>query len=72
MGKMKELFIAQQEKLYHESFNDTHIPTDFIKVDNEPCPNCTLNTLRRNETKAYCTACIQDFYFADGELKFLS
>jgi hypothetical protein len=52
MGKMKELFIEQQDELMYRGSQDPRIialfrpdvESTFVKVDNHPCPNCNLPT----------------------------
>ena len=70
MGKMKELFMEQQQKAIDNENQDMHIAQSFIKVDNILCPNCFKPTLLRNETEASCEACGQGFDFIGTSLRF--
>jgi ribosomal protein S27AE len=77
MGKMKELFIEQQDELMYRGSQDPRIVQyfqqsieEFIKVDNTPCPNCNQPTLLRNESDAHCERCGQDFVYIGEGLRF--
>jgi hypothetical protein len=70
MGKMKEIFMAQQQEAEYNENQDMHIAQSFIKVDQTPCPNCFKSTLLRNETEALCEGCGQGFDFIGTALRF--
>jgi len=70
MGKMKELFIQQQEEFEYQELAKEKLEK-FIKVDATPCPNCFKPTLLRNESEASCEACGQGFYYVNGALRFI-
>lgn len=70
MGKMKEIFMAQQQEAEYNDNQDMHIAQSFIKVDATPCPNCFKPTLLRNESEASCEACGQGFDYVEGALRF--
>jgi hypothetical protein len=78
MGKMKELYIKQQNELEYQGSQDPRIialfkhdiETAFIKVDNHPCPNCNQPALLRNESEASCEAWGQDFIYKGKSLRF--
>jgi hypothetical protein len=69
MGKMKELFIQQQEEFEYQELAKEKLEK-FIKVDATPCPNCFKPSLLRNESEASCEACGQGFYYVKGALRF--
>jgi hypothetical protein len=69
MGKMKELFIEQQQELEYQQLANEKLEK-FVKVDATPCPNCFKPTLLRNESEASCEACGQSFYYVNGVLRF--
>ena len=69
MGKMKELYIQQQEEFEYQELAKEKLEK-FIKVDATPCPNCFKPTLLRNESEASCEACGQGFYYENGALRF--
>jgi len=77
MGKMKEIFIEQQEELHYRGAHDTMIHglarqacEEFITESETPCPNCFEVELVRNETEAKCTKCGQGFVYVDNALRF--
>ena len=78
MGKMKEIFIEQQEELAYRGAHDAMIHglarqacEEFIKEGDTPCPNCNMPTLLRNELNAKCTKCAQEFVYVGSALRFL-
>jgi len=77
MGKMKEIFIAQQEELAYRGAHDVMIHglarqacEEFITEGETPCPNCFEVELVRNETEAECTKCGQGFVYVANALRF--
>ncbi len=78
MGKMKELFIEQQNEMeadntFYKGVHDSMIHSyarkaieEYIEEGDTPCPNCNLPTLLRNESNAKCTECAQEFVYVDG------
>jgi len=78
MGKMKELFIEQQDELMYRGSQDPRIialfrpdvESTFIKVDNHPCPNCNQPAIMRNESEACCEACGQSYVYVGSSLRF--
>jgi len=79
MGRMKELFIEQQQELEYRGAHDAMIHglsrkaiEEYIEEGDTPCPNCNMPTLLRNESNAKCTECAQEFVYVDGgALRFL-
>ena len=84
MGKMKELFIEQQNEMeadntFYKGVHDSMIHSyarkaieEYIEEGDTPCPNCNMPTLLRNESNAKCTECAQEFVYVDGgALRFL-
>lgn len=83
MGKMKELFIEQQNELeadntFYEGVHDSMIHSlartaieEYIKEGDTPCPNCNTPSLLRNESNAKCTECGQEFVYVGSALRFL-
>tara|TARA_Y100000385_G_scaffold217025_1_gene226045 strand:- start:72 stop:347 length:276 start_codon:yes stop_codon:yes gene_type:complete len=78
MGKMKELFIEQQEELEYRGAHDAMIHSyarkaieEYIEEGDTPCPNCNMPTLLRNESNAKCTECGQEFVYVGSALRFL-
>ena len=84
MGKMKELFIEQQNEMeadstFYKGVHDSMIHSyarkaieEYIEEGDTPCPNCNMPTLLRNESNAKCTECGQEFVYVDGgALRFL-
>jgi hypothetical protein len=78
MGRMKEIFIQQQEELHYRGAHDAMIHglarvacEEFIDEGETPCPNCLEPELIRNETEATCKECGQEFIYVDnGALRF--
>jgi len=73
MGRMKELFIEQQEELEYRGAHDAMIHSysrkaieEYIEEGDTPCPNCHKVSLLRNESNARCTECGQQFIYVDG------
>ena len=78
MGRMKELFIEQQNEMeadntFYKGVHDSMIHSyarkaieEYIEEGDTPCPNCNLPTLLRNESNAKCTECAQEFVYVDG------
>jgi hypothetical protein len=84
MGRMKELFIEQQNEMeadntfykgVHDSMTHSYARKaieEYIDAPDTPCPNCNMPTLLRNESNAKCTECAQEFVYVDGgALRFL-
>jgi Zn finger protein HypA/HybF involved in hydrogenase expression len=84
MGRMKELFIEQQNEMeadntFYKGVHDSMIHSyarkaieEYIEEGQTPCPNCNMPTLLRNESNAKCTECAQEFVYVDGgALRFL-
>jgi Zn finger protein HypA/HybF involved in hydrogenase expression len=84
MGRMKELFIEQQNEMeadntFYKGVHDSMIHSyarkaieEYIEEGETPCPNCNMPTLLRNESNAKCTECAQEFVYVDGgALRFL-
>jgi Zn finger protein HypA/HybF involved in hydrogenase expression len=84
MGRMKELFIEQQNEMeadntFYKGVHDSMIHSyarkaieEYIEEAETPCPNCNMPTLLRNESNAKCTECAQEFVYVDGgALRFL-
>jgi ribosomal protein L37AE/L43A len=79
MGKMKELFMEQQEELEYRGAHDAMIHglsrkaiEEYIDTHDEtPCPNCGDPALIRNESNAKCTECAQEFVYVGSALRFL-
>ena len=78
MGKMKELFIEQQQELEYRGAHDAMIHSyarkaieEYIEEGDTPCPNCNMPTLLRNESNAKCTECGQEFVYVGSALRFL-
>jgi len=72
---MKELYMKMREE--YQGSEDAFIqelarPTceEFIKVDDNPCPNCYEPALLRNETQALCESCGQEFVYVESSLRF--
>tara|TARA_R110001632_G_scaffold57209_1_gene139901 strand:- start:499 stop:732 length:234 start_codon:yes stop_codon:yes gene_type:complete len=77
MGKMKELFIEQQNEAYNGS-HDSMIKNlarksieEYITEGDTPCPNCNTPSLLRNESNAKCTECAQEFIYVGSALRFI-
>ena len=78
MGRMKELFIEQQNEMeadntFYKGVHDSMIHSyarkaieEYIEEGDTPCPNCNMPTLLRNESNAKCTECAQEFVYVDG------
>ena len=83
MGKMKELFIEQQNELeanntFYKGVHDSMIHSlartaieEYIEEGDTPCPNCNTPSLLRNESNAKCTECGQEFVYVGSALRFL-
>jgi len=83
MGKMKELFIEQQNEMeadntLYKGVHDSMIHSyarkaieEYIEEGDTPCPNCNMPTLLRNESNAKCTECAQEFVYVGSALRFL-
>ena len=84
MGRMKELFIEQQNEMeadntFYKGVHDSMIHSyarkaieEYIEEGETPCPNCNMPALLRNESNAKCTECAQEFVYVDGgALRFL-
>ena len=83
MGKMKELFIEQQNEMeadntFYKGVHDSMIHSyarkaieEYIEECDTPCPNCNMPTLLRNESNAKCTECGQEFVYVGSALRFL-
>jgi hypothetical protein len=84
MGRMKELFIEQQNEMeadntFYKGVHDSMIHSyarkaieEYIEEGDTPCPNCNMPSLLRNESNAKCTECAQEFVYVDGgALRFL-
>ena len=77
MGKMKELFIEQQNEAYNGSHDlmieDLARQTveEYIIEGDTPCPNCNQVSLLRNESNAKCTECSQKFIYIGNALRFI-
>ena len=79
MGKMKELFMEQQQELEYRGAHDAMIHglartaiEEYIEEGETPCPNCNQPALLRNESNAKCTECGQEFVYVDnGALRFV-
>jgi hypothetical protein len=83
MGKMKELFIEQQNEMeadntFYKGVHDSMIHSyarkaieEYIEEGDTPCPNCNMPTLLRNESNAKCTECGQEFVYVGSALRFL-
>jgi Zn finger protein HypA/HybF involved in hydrogenase expression len=78
MGRMKELFIEQQNEMeadntFYKGVHDSMIHSyarkaieEYIEEGETPCPNCHKVSLLRNESNAKCTECAQEFVYVDG------
>lgn len=77
MGKMKELFIEQQNKAYSGSYDPLiqelakKSIEEYITEGDTPCPNCNQVSLLRNESNAKCTECAQEFTYIGDALRFI-
>jgi len=84
MGRMKELFIEQQNEMeadntFYKGVHDSMIHSyarkaieEYIDTHDEtPCPNCGDPALIRNESNAKCTECAQEFVYVGSALRFL-
>jgi len=78
MGKMKELFIEQQNEQAYRGSHDAMIHSlsrkaieEYIIERDTPCPNCNEPTLLRNENNAKCLECAQEFVYVGNALRFL-
>ena len=83
MGRMKELFIEQQNEMeadntFYKGVHDSMIHSyarkaieEYIEEGETPCPNCNMPTLLRNESNAKCTECAQEFVYVGSALRFL-
>ena len=83
MGKMKELFIEQQNEMeadntFYKGVHDSMIHSyarkaieEYIEEGDTPCPNCNMPTLLRNESNAKCTEWGQEFVYVGSALRFL-
>ena len=78
MGRMKELFIEQQEELEYKGTHDAMIHglsrraiEEYITEGDTPCPNCNQPSLLRNEVNAKCLECAQEFTYVGSALRFL-
>ena len=84
MGRMKELFIEQQNEMeadntFYKGVHDSMIHSyarkaieEYIEEGETPCPNCNMPSLLLNESNAKCTECAQEFVYVDGgALRFL-
>ena len=83
MGRMKELFIEQQNEMeadntFYKGVHDSMIHSyarkaieEYIEEGDTPCPNCNMPTLLRNESNAKCTECAQEFVYVGSALRFL-
>jgi hypothetical protein len=83
MGRMKELFIEQQNEMeadntFYKGVHDSMIHSyarkaieEYIEEGDTPCPNCNMPTLLRNESNAKCTECGQEFVYVGSALRFL-
>ena len=61
MGRMKELFIEQQEELEYKGTHDAMIHglsrraiEEYINEGDTHCPNCNQPSIIRNEGNAKC------------------
>lgn len=75
MGKMKEIFIEQQEELHYRGAHDAMIHglarqacEEFITEGKTPCPNCFEVELVSNETEAKCVNCGQQFIYIENNV----
>tara|TARA_R110002072_G_scaffold253434_1_gene412264 strand:- start:93 stop:344 length:252 start_codon:yes stop_codon:yes gene_type:complete len=83
MGRMKELFIEQQNEMeadntFYKGVHDSMIHSyarkaieEYIEEGETPCPNCNMPALLRNESNAKCTECAQEFVYVGSALRFL-
>ena len=83
MGRMKELFIEQQNEMeadntFYKGVHDSMIHRlarkaieEYIDEGDTPCPNCNMPSLLRNEGNAKCTECAQEFVYVGSALRFL-
>jgi hypothetical protein len=83
MGRMKELFIEQQNRIeedntFYKGLHDSMIHSlakksieEYIQEGDTPCPNCNMPTLLRNESNAKCSECAQEFVYVGSALRFL-
>jgi|TARA_B110000977_G_scaffold133739_1_gene170314 hypothetical protein len=83
MGRMKELFIEQQNEMeadntFYKGVHDSMIHSyarkaieEYIEEGETPCPNCNMPSLLRNESNAKCTECAQEFVYVGSALRFL-
>jgi hypothetical protein len=83
MGRMKELFIEQQNEMeadntFYKGVHDSMIHSyarkaieEYIEEGDTPCPNCNMPALLRNESNAKCTECAQEFVYVGSALRFL-
>ena len=77
MGRMKEIFIDQQNE-EHNGSHDAMIHNlsrraieEYITEGDTPCPNCSQPSLLRNESNAKCLECGQEFTYNGNSLRFL-
>jgi|TARA_R110001632_G_scaffold151723_3_gene269348 hypothetical protein len=83
MGRMKELFIEQQNEMeadntFYKGVHDSMIHSlarkaieEYIEEGDTPCPNCSQPSLLRNEANAKCLECAQEFVYVGSALRFL-
>ena len=83
MGRMKELFIEQQNEMeadntFYKGVHDSMIHSlarkaieEYITEGDTPCPNCNQPSLLRNEVNAKCLECAQEFTYVGSALRFL-
>jgi hypothetical protein len=76
MGKMKEIFMERMENEYqgnHDAFIHGLAQAsceEFIKDEEQMCPNCMQPGIERNETEARCISCGQEYVFVNSALRF--
>ena len=69
MGRMKELFIEEQQKESKEIQNMYDVYP--VYKTNELCPNCAESTLIQMSKHNYsCDRCAQDFISVEGSFRF--
>jgi hypothetical protein len=76
MGKMKEIYMEMVEQEYkgdHDAYiRDLAKQTieEFVRAEDQMCPNCNSIAIERNESEARCISCGQDYIFVGSALRF--
>ena len=73
---MKEIFMAQMEDKYQGDHNAMIADMarqsceEFIKDEEQMCPNCMQAGIERNETEARCINCGQSYVLVNSALRY--